>query len=329
MDPVWSERRTLYPTDLLCLMLAAVFSLFCFLNAGKVRVELAGMSIDREIAFGALFLLLIPALLLLARLLNPIRNRAARFIRLFYPQLLYLLFFRECILLSQLFYGGRSLDRIFAEADRLIFGFQPAIEFHRALPQHPLLVELFFFGYFFYFILITAGWWLLFLQRRYAQALQAFTIVTACFFFMFFFFSLFPVQGPKYYFPELRSAWYGSFRGYLVTGILRQAFDRMNLAGAAFPSSHVVVATVSLLLNRRYNPALAWALLPLTLLLFLSTVYLYAHYAVDVLAGLAVGLLLAAVVPRLLDGGGPLLSRLERLLAAAFGLRPIAAPALP
>ena len=249
--------------------------------------------LDREILYGLLFLALVPLLLLLFRLLNPARGRPAQFVRLFYPQALYLLFFPESILLSQLFYGGRSLDAFFARADGWLFGFQPALEMHRALPAHPALVETFFFGY---FMLLPAH------HRRLVGALlpaappgggagphRHHRLLPL----MFVFFALFPVQGPKYYFAELRSAWYGNFHGYLITGFMRGAFDRMNLAGAAFPSSHVVIATVALLLNRRHNPALAWAFLPLTLLLYASTVYLYAHYAVDVLAGLAVGLLLA------------------------------------
>ncbi len=318
------DTRALYPTDLLCLGTSLIFSALSFLNAGKRWVDAAGLRLDREVLVGLLFLLLVPGLLLLFRLLNPVRSRLVQFFRLFYPQALYFVFFQECILLSQLLYGGRSLDAVFARADAWLFGFQPALEFHRALPAHPAVVEAFFFGYFFYFILITAGWWLLFLQRRYREAARALAITSACFCLMFLFFSLFPVQGPKYYFPQLREAWYGNFQGYLATWFMRGTFDRLNLAGAAFPSSHVAIATLAFSLNWRCNRRLAWVFLPLTLLLFASTVYLYAHYAVDVLAGLAVGLCFAFGMPRLLDRAGPLHGRLERPLAAAFRLRPIA-----
>jgi membrane-associated phospholipid phosphatase len=301
-----------------------VISVCSFLNAGKLRISVLGWSVDREVLYGALFLLLIAALLLVFRLLNPVGHPIVQFCRLFYPQLLYLLFFHEAILLSQLFYGGKSLDAVFAGADHLLFGFQPAIEFHRALPAHPLLTEVFFFGYFFYFALMTTGWWLLYLQGRYREAARAFSITTAAFFVMFIFYIFFPVQGPKYYFAELRSIWYRNFDGYLFTAFMRGTFDRLNLAGAAFPSSHVVIAIIALLLNRRCNPRLAAVFLPLTLLLFLSTIYLYAHYAVDVLAGMIVGPLLYIFVPRLLDRSRSLLLVLEDALSRPFRLPPIA-----
>lgn len=318
------QHTTLYPTDLFSFFLATVVSICSFLNAGKLRISVFGWSVDREVLYGALFLLLIAALLLAFRLLNPVGHPVVQFFRLFYPQLLYLLFFREAILLSQLFYGGKSLDAVFAAADRLLFGFQPSIEFHRALPDHPLLTETFFFGYFFYFAMMTTGWWLLYLQGRYREAVRALSITTAAFFVMFIFYIFFPVQGPKYYFAELRSVWYRNFDGYLFTAFMRGTFDRLNLAGAAFPSSHVIIAIIALLLNRRYNPPLAVAFLPLTLLLFFSTIYLYAHYVVDVLAGMIVGPLLYIVIPRLLDRSRPLRLALEEALGRLFRLPPIA-----
>lgn len=55
---------------------------------------------------------------------------------------------------------------------------------------------------------------------------------------------------------------------------------------AAFPSSHVGVTTILMILawdsrNRR----MFYCILPLYILLCLSTVYIYAHYAIDVFAG--------------------------------------------
>ena len=57
---------------------------------------------------------------------------------------------------------------------------------------------------------------------------------------------------------------------------------------AAFPSSHVGISTILLLLVwRARSRRLLLALLPLYVLLCLSTVYIYAHYAIDVFAGWA------------------------------------------
>ena len=75
---------------------------------------------------------------------------------------------------------------------------------------------------------------------------------------------------------------------------------------AAFPSSHVSVCTVLMIITWHYGlRRLFWALVPIAVLLFLSTVYIRAHYAIDALAGLVSGALcwlLLAGVSRRLEG---------------------------
>ena len=64
-------------------------------------------------------------------------------------------------------------------------------------------------------------------------------------------------------------------------------FRHFEIGGAAFPSSHVAVATLVLYYTVRYARSAAWFVGPLVLSLILSTVYCGYHYAIDVLAGLA------------------------------------------
>ena len=62
---------------------------------------------------------------------------------------------------------------------------------------------------------------------------------------------------------------------------------------AAFPSSHVGISTVLMLLTwHSGNRRLLYVLLPFYVLLCLATVYIQAHYAIDALAGLVSGALL-------------------------------------
>ena len=69
---------------------------------------------------------------------------------------------------------------------------------------------------------------------------------------------------------------------------------------AAFPSSHVSICLTLLLLawHSRCKP-LFYTLIPFAVLLFFSTVYIKAHYAVDALAGLLSGLAVYALFFRL------------------------------
>lgn len=61
---------------------------------------------------------------------------------------------------------------------------------------------------------------------------------------------------------------------------------------AAFPSSHVGVATVIMLLaGHTRNRRLCLLLLPFFVFLCMSTVYIQAHYVIDAIAGLLTGVL--------------------------------------
>ena len=318
-----TRYRYLYSSDLLTLGLCLFFALCSFLNAGKMRMSLPwapGASWDREIFYGLLFLVLIGLLPLFFKYANQSPRLLIRFFRLFYVQLFYILFFGECIVLSQLFFGSRSLDAFFFRAEQFIFHSQPAQLFYLLLPEHPLVTELFFFSYFFYYALICVGLWLLFFRGRRDDAAHGLAVITCGFVIFYIFYTFFPVQGPKYYIPELRALWYDNFNGYLFTHIMKGMFKNMNLAGAAFPSSHVAMSLIALILNWRYNRRLAVWLIPPTLTLMASTVYIYAHYLIDVPAGILAGLLLIRVLPRLLDMLETLFCRADELLGRLLRL---------
>jgi membrane-associated phospholipid phosphatase len=313
------QAAVLQPIEILAFALNLFFAVCSLANVGKVQLRLPGFSVDRELVMGLVFLALSPLMLLLVRLLNPRPELAARFFRLCYLQAFYLLYFGESIRLSQLWYGGASLDAFFAGLDGALFGLQPAIEFSRRLQSLRWVNELFFFSYFFFYILVATGVWALFFRRRFREAERFLFTVSASFFVMYVWFAFFPVKGPKYFFPELRAVWYDNFRGYLFTGLMKGAFSRLNLAGAAFPSSHVAVALVALVLNWKHNRFLVPLYLPFTLLLCASTVYLYAHYFVDVPAGLLTGLALYFLAPRLRPAAERAAGSAGRFLAARIG----------
>jgi membrane-associated phospholipid phosphatase len=68
--------------------------------------------------------------------------------------------------------------------------------------------------------------------------------------------------------------------------------------GAAFPSSHVAAAVAAALSAARGSKGLAWALALPTLLLTVAVVYCQMHYGIDAVAGLLVGMIVAAAVRR-------------------------------
>jgi membrane-associated phospholipid phosphatase len=288
----------LYPTDLLALAMNALFGLLSLANLGKARMSLLGMVLDRQLVMGLFFLLLDPLILLGIRLANSSRSKVVHFIRLFYVQALYMLYFSQSIRLSQLFFNGRSLDPQFAWLEQALFRCQPALIVYRRLGGMPLLNELMFFSYFSFYTMVTIGPWALYARRRHEEALRMLFVIVFSFFIFYTWYAFFPVQGPKYFFPELRALWYRNFEGFFFTRLMKYFFANMNLAGAAVPSSHVAMALVTTLLNWRDNRILFWIFLPLALVLAFSTVYLYAHYAIDSILGAATGVLMFLFVPR-------------------------------
>lgn len=210
------------------------------------------------------------------------------FVRLFHVQALYSPYFMRVIALSQLVWGGRSFDEIFYRMEEALFGAQLAVILPERFGNMRALNELFYFAYFAFYALLCAPGWILYLKRRYPDAERALFTVTASFGILYVWYVFFPVQGPKYYIDDLHRQWYSDLDGYLFARIMRGIFADANLAGAAVPSSHVAISTVSAVLLGRSVPRSLFVVVPLTLLLYVSTTYLYAHYAVDALLGLAV-----------------------------------------
>ena len=87
--------------------------------------------------------------------------------------------------------------------------------------------------------------------------------------------------------------WSGGF----FYDMVRSAHDAGERPTAAFPSSHVGVSTILMILAwTARSRRLFLGILPLYVLLCLSTVYIYAHYAIDVFAGWVSAFVIYAVL---------------------------------
>ena len=145
-------------------------------------------------------------------------------------------------------------------------------------------------------------------------------LVTISHYLLYIFYVFFPVQGPKYYFPKERQRIYERLDGLVFTSYVKKVFGQMNLAGAAFPSSHVALSLLSLFLYFQSSTVLGIALVPLVLLVFRSTVYVFSHYVVDSIAGLAVGVVLFLLVPWLVKILEPAMAVVDAALGVVLGL---------
>lgn len=205
-----------------------------------------------------------------------------------------------------------NLDYVFAQWEQDLFGCQPSLLFSQAVP-YGWFSELMCLGYVSYFPLIATVTLYYFFKRYKEFQLATFVILTS-FFIYYFIFILLPVTGPQFYylavgtdkiaagiFPHLgdwflthseRMASPGWNEGFFYH-LLDIAHDAGERPTAAFPSSHVGVTTVLMMLAlRTRSTKLIFGMLPFYLLMCLSTVYIYAHYAIDAIAGLITGILL-------------------------------------
>ncbi len=197
-----------------------------------------------------------------------------------------------------------NLDHIFAQADATLFGCQPSIVFSQAVPQK-LWSELFHLGYFAYYPMIVLTVLApLFTDSRLFER-TSFVVLTGFFFFYTIYLFL-PVAGPQYYFhavgqelilsgeyPELGD--YFRYHTELALspgpeGFFRTLVEQTQATGerptAAFPSSHVGMSTILMFLLWRNRRWLCLICLPFYVLLCCATVYIQAHYLIDVFGGL-------------------------------------------
>ena len=199
-----------------------------------------------------------------------------------------------------------NLDHIFAGWEQALFGCHPALLFAKAMPW-AVVSELMSMGYFMYYPMIALVSFYYFFCRYYEAERAAFVMLTS-FFIYYLIYIYVPVVGPTFYFDavgisEITKGIFPALGDYFNThtnclptpgytdGIFYQLVEDAKNAGerptAAFPSSHVGVSTICMLLVwHTGNRKLLYVMLPFYIFLCLATVYIQAHYLIDAIAGL-------------------------------------------
>ena len=197
-----------------------------------------------------------------------------------------------------------NLDCFFASAEQWLFNCQPSVEFSKLCPDI-WFSEPFNMGYFAYYplIAIVAIYYFVFKFEWFEKA--SFVIVTS--FFLYYLIYIFvPVAGPQFYFPAIgmdnvEACNFLSIGDYFNNnaillpgpnfeqGLFFELVEASQEVGerptAAFPSSHVGISTILMIMAWRVNKKLCYGLTPFYVLLCCATVYIQAHYLIDVFAG--------------------------------------------
>ena len=236
------------------------------------------------------------------------RNGLLILLRHFYPIMLYPPFYAETGLLNRMFIPG-YLDEFFIRLEDQMFGFQPSIAFMEKLPYLPVS-ELFYASYFSYYVMIVGVGLLLYLKNE-RCFLHYISTVSFVFYVCYLIYIFLPVVGSRVFYASVpdfpaQTTW-GFFPlpypRAVESGpffhIMAFIYAYVESPGAAFPSSHVAVAMVTLYFSWLYRLRVRHVHVALVGLLCAATVYCRYHYVVDVLAGALTALVLLPIGERL------------------------------
>ena len=186
--------------------------------------------------------------------------------------------YKETAMLNTLIFP--KIDEFLSNLDQNIFKFQPSIEFSKHF-NSLFFSELFYFGYFCYYLLplVVLG----ILYKFLPQKIEEFGFILISSFLLYYFiFIIIPAEGPQFYFtfPDNHIEAQGIF-GNAIKLIQKNG----EAPTAAFPSSHVGISWIVIFwLYQNFRKSVKY-FLPFVILLMFSTVYIKAHYFVDVVAG--------------------------------------------
>jgi membrane-associated phospholipid phosphatase len=235
------------------------------------------------------------AAVLIVLLTRPGPGRTSRAIREIYPLLLLPVLYGELDVINRA--GAAVHDAIVQHWELALFGTQVSREWWQAAPS-VLWSTVFHAAYFsYYFVVSVPAFW--FLARGNLPAVRRFVLaVMTTFVVCYLVFVFFPVAGPYYAFPH-PAAW---FLDNPAARLVYRTLERGSSYGAAFPSSHVAATVAAAIAAAQGSRRLGLILLVPTVLLTVGVVYCQMHYAVDALAGLAVGTVVALGVGSLAGG---------------------------
>jgi membrane-associated phospholipid phosphatase len=237
-------------------------------------------------------------------------RRVGRFLRYTYPALLLTPFFEEVRLTVNATSPSHPywFEAYLYAADRMLFGTTPAVAMSEV--PSPILDELMHGLYFAYYPLIIGGIVTAWMGSNRAETPgagfhTAMTSMMLGFFFAYVWYPFLPARGPW----ENRELMSGlrTFDGFVFTPLVQWIIERAGVSGGCFPSAHVAgtwALIVGLAATHR-RPALWLGLAAVGL--GVSCVYTRYHHAVDVVAGLIVGVAggaLGRVLTQSREGGG-------------------------
>ena len=258
--------KALSPLDIVTIFYIVISTLYMCIGASKLQ----------DMAFHILVRVAILGLIGLLVFLNDrYTNGYMSFLKNLYPLIFISFFYTETSYLKNIFIGT-NLDAQVAHLESYLWGCQPSILFSQYVPQ-PWFCELMNICYFSYY-LITSGVCLAIYFKNRAESYESIFIVICSFYLYYIVFALIPVAGPQFFFG------YSDVEPpYLFGKIMHYILINAEEPTGAFPSSHVGVSLILSYVAFKHQKLVFYVSLPFVIGICFATVYLKAHYLVDVI----------------------------------------------
>lgn len=206
-------------------------------------------------------------------------NKITAAIRFFYPVVLLSYVYGETAIFNTIFFKT-SFDISLANIENNLFGFQPSLVFADNY-NSVFIRELLNFSYFSYYLFVF-GFAILAWKSSVELGQKVLFVIINSFIIYYVFFIIFPSFGPQYYFLNGKLPPPQGFFPKLIH--LIQYFGEADTG--AFPSSHVGMMVIFVIVAAKYYRKFLFLTLFFTILIIPATVYIKAHYAIDIIGGI-------------------------------------------
>lgn len=257
------------------------FIFIVYLLVSSVFLFLSWSSIESRWYLLLNRLLVIIAITLLVIYHNRTKNIIIHFIRTTYPIILSGYYYSETVFYNKLFFS--DYDWLLASWDDTIFGSQLSIGFSNYF-SNLFFSELMYFSYFSFYLLIIGFTVFMYLKRKNEFEKTNFHLIISLYIF-YLIFCMFPSAGPQFYFDPPQNILPNAFVFDKIMHFIQETAEQPT---GAFPSSHVGISVIILLITRTKAPNFFKYTWPLVFLIIMSTVYIKAHYVVDVIGGVII-----------------------------------------
>ncbi len=201
-----------------------------------------------------------------------------------------------------------DLTPILIKADELLFGTQVSYLLQDYIK--PWITDLMYFGYslHFFFPFILALYFYTRGREKHFQELMLAVVTVSCIGYVGYL--TFPSTSPVYVLEYERGLEGGKVSDFVLAEIDKVRSEQSDCC--LFPSLHVGISCVTLILAFKRERKIFIVLLPLIVLSWMSTIYLRRHFIIDIIAGwiiAAMAIYLTPIINRIWYGVG---SKIER-----------------